>query len=160
MPKQVVLLSGPVASGKTTLAQALVERYGFHPFKTRQLIQSVKEVKSERRALQRAGDVLDRDTNGEWIAQAVASKLQSLPEDCSIVIGAVRIKKQIDALRRAFGSRVVHIHLTASEEELRSRYENGGIQRSVEELKTYADVRKNKTERLIEQLAVPGAHRE
>ena len=65
MPKQVVLLSGPVASGKTTLVQALVEKYGFHPFKTRQLIQAVKNVKSERRALQRAGDVLDRQTDGK-----------------------------------------------------------------------------------------------
>src|ERR1035438_10627929 len=65
MPKQVVLLSGPVASGKTTLVQALVEKYAFHPFKTRQLIQAVKNVKSERRALQRAGDVLDRQTDGK-----------------------------------------------------------------------------------------------
>jgi len=30
MPSQVVLLSGPVASGKTTLAEALEVKYGFH----------------------------------------------------------------------------------------------------------------------------------
>jgi adenylosuccinate synthase len=152
MPKQVVLLSGPVASGKTTLAQALVEKYGFHTFKTRQLIQAVKEVKAERRSLQRAGDSLDRQTGGEWIAQAVAKEIQKLPDDRSIIIDAVRIKKQIDALRRAFGARVVHVHLTASADELRTRYENGG-NRSVEELRTYAEVRQNKTERLVDQLA-------
>ena len=78
MPKQVVLLSGPVASGKTTLVQALVEKYAFHPFKTRQLIQAVKNVKSERRALQRAGDVLDRQTDGKWIADAIAKAIQNL----------------------------------------------------------------------------------
>jgi adenylosuccinate synthase len=152
MPKQVVLLSGSVASGKTTLAQALVEKHSFHPFKTRQLIESVKETKNERRALQRAGDTLDRETGGQWIAQAVAKETLGLPEDVDIVIDAVRIKPQIDAIRRAFGARVVHIHLTASEKVLQERYENNSG-RAVQELRSYAEVRKNKTERLVESLA-------
>ena len=152
MPKQVVLLSGPVASGKTTLVQALVDKYAFHPFKTRQLIQAVKNVKSERRALQRAGDVLDRQTDGKWIADAIAKAIQNLPDDGRIIIDAVRIKPQIDALRRAFGARVLHVHLTASEKVLQARYENGRG-RSVEELGSYADVRKNKTERFVDLLA-------
>jgi adenylosuccinate synthase len=152
MPMQVVLLSGPVASGKTTLSKALVDKYSFHAFKTRQLIQAVKSVKNERRALQRAGDALDRQTDGKWIADAVGKAIQNLPDNVRLIIDAVRIKSQIDALRRAFGSRVLHIHLTAPEPELETRYRNGKG-RSVEELCSYSDVRRNKTERFVDQLS-------
>jgi adenylosuccinate synthase len=152
MPRQVVLLSGPVASGKTTLAEALEVKYAFHRFKTRQLIESIREVKTERRALQRAGEALDRRTKGEWIAEALAKEVQSLPDECRVVVDSVRIKPQIDAVRRAFGAHVIHIHLTASEEELRRRYE--GRERSIEELDSYAEVRADKTERLVGRLAV------
>jgi adenylosuccinate synthase len=152
MPRQVVLLSGPVASGKTTLAEALETKYGFHRFKTRQLIQSIREVKTERRALQRAGEALDRRTGGQWVADALAKEVQNLPDESRVVVDSVRIKPQIDAVRRAFGARVTHIHLTASEEELRRRYE--GRERSIEELSSYAEVRADKTERLVGRLAV------
>lgn len=151
MPRQVVLLSGPVASGKTTLADALETRYGFHRFKTRQLIQAIREVKAERRALQRAGEALDKKTSGQWVADALGRVVQSLTDDSCVVVDSVRIKSQVDAVRRAFGARVIHIHLTASEDKLRERYEKRI--RSIEELDSYADVRSNKTERLVGRLA-------
>jgi len=151
MPRQVVLLSGPVASGKTTLAESLEAKYGFHRFKTRQLIQSIREVKTERRALQRAGEALDRKTGGHWVADALGKVVQTLADDSCIVVDSVRIKSQIDAVRRAFGARVIHIHLTASEEKLRDRYEKRV--RSIEELGNYAEVRADKTERLVGRLA-------
>lgn len=152
MPKQIVVLSaGPVASGKSTLAQALVDQHGYRPFRTKLMIQAARSVKSERRTLQRAGDALDRQTGGEWIAQTVAKEIQSLPEDASVVIDSVRIKLQVDAIRRAFGARVVHIHLTASEKVLESRYRRR--QDGVQELDSYADVRRNRTERSVDELA-------
>jgi adenylosuccinate synthase len=146
-----VLLSGAVASGKTTLAEALEARFGFRRLKTRQLIESMREVKRERRALQRAGEALDRRTGGQWIAHALAQQTQTLPDGACIVVDSIRIKAQIDAVRRAFGAHVVHIHLTASEEKLRERYE--GRPRSIEELSTYSEVRADKTERLVGRLA-------
>jgi adenylosuccinate synthase len=79
MPKQVVLLSGPVASGKTTLVQALVEKYGFHPFKTRQLIQAVKNVK--RASVAPSSEqvmYLTGKPTAKWIADAIAKAIQNL----------------------------------------------------------------------------------
>ena len=68
--QRVVLLSGRVASGKSELGKRLVEDHAFFPIKTRELIQKhYPKVKTERRALQRAGDRLDRETSGEWIAR-------------------------------------------------------------------------------------------
>uniref|UniRef100_Q01T19 Adenylosuccinate synthetase n=1 Tax=Solibacter usitatus (strain Ellin6076) TaxID=234267 RepID=Q01T19_SOLUE len=152
MFSEIVLLSGPVASGKSTLAYALVRSYGFDWCKTRELIQRLKSTKGVRSALQTAGDGLDRRTKGEWIATAVAERSRTIPENARIVVDAVRAKSQIDAVRRAFGPLVVHIHLTAPEEDLRQRYENGRSP-SIEEFSSYAEVRQNKTERFVERLA-------
>jgi adenylosuccinate synthase len=91
-------------------------------FKTRELIQELlKNVPSERAALQKAGETLDRKTNGDWVASSLARKIQEKGSKCHVIVDSVRIKKQIDGLRRAFGSRVVHIHLTADPAILRKR---------------------------------------
>src|SRR5260370_33803854 len=123
MTRVIVLLSGPIAAGKTTLCDELVSRFGFSVFKTRELIQELcKDVPTERGALQKAGESLDRKTKGEWIAQSLARNVQALETTGNVVVDSVRIKKQIDGVRRAFGAQVVHIHLTAAEETLKKRY--------------------------------------
>jgi adenylosuccinate synthase len=151
MAKQIILLSGPVASGKTTLGKSLVERYGFRLIKTRELIRSQRSVGNERGALQRAGDALDRKTNGQWLANALDREIAGLPEDAKVLVDAVRLKSQADAVRAAFGQRVIHIHVTAPEAVLAARYATRLA--SVRELPSYADVRRNKTERNIDRLA-------
>lgn len=151
MAKQIILLSGPVASGKTTLGSSLVGRYGFRIVKTRALIHSQSHVNNERGALQRAGDALDRKTNGQWLANALDREIAQLPADARVLVDAVRLKAQADAVRAAFGQRVVHIHLTAPEAVLANRY--AGRLPSFRELQSYEDVRRNKTERNIDQLA-------
>jgi adenylosuccinate synthase len=151
MAKQVILLSGPVAAGKTTLGELLVERYGFRLVKTRHLIQAQRRVGSERGALQRAGDALDRGTNGQWLAIALDREIARFPEDAKVLVDAVRLRTQADAIRDAFGQRVIHIHLTAPQEVLAAGY--ASRRASVRELPSYEDLRKNKTERDIDKLA-------
>src|SRR5205085_903619 len=58
----------------------------------------------------------------------------------------------VEAIRKAFGSRVAHIHLTASLEELRRRYV---VARSGKpgEAPDYNDVLANDTERQVDRLA-------
>jgi adenylosuccinate synthase len=118
MTRVIVLLSGPIAAGKTILCEELVGRFGFTVFKTRELIQQLmQQVPSERGALQKAGESLDNKTKGEWIANSLAQKAQEMGATGNIVIDSVRIKKQIDGVRRAFG---VHVHLRADDRVLES----------------------------------------
>jgi adenylosuccinate synthase len=149
---KIVLLSGPICSGKSTLAERLVERYKATLFKTHDLIQTLKpKVPNERVALQRAGDVLDRSTNGRWIQKALERRIDGLPAESIVVIDAIRISSQVDGIREAFPTRVYHIHLTASRKELATRYESRNGQ--LTEVGSYEQVRVNRTERNVEQLA-------
>jgi adenylosuccinate synthase len=150
MASRVILLSGPVASGKTTLAQKLVDRYGHHLFKTRELITSLTGSEVARGQLQQAGERLDRRTNGRWVASALEREVSRLDEDATVIVDAVRIKLQVEAIRDAFGQRVVHVHLTAPVETLAKRY--SARSGAVQELKTYDSVRSNPTESHVEQL--------
>jgi len=151
MAKHIILLSGPVASGKTTLAMALVERYGFKLLKTRELIQSRLHVKAERGALQRAGVRLDRETGGQWLADALVRAEASSASDARLIVDSIRIEGQAEAIRAAFGPRVVHIHLDAPETTLSERY--GDREPHLKELASYDDVRRNRTERAVNKLA-------
>ena len=152
MAKQVVLVSGQISSGKTTLCTSLVERFGFVSFRTRDWIEeSVSDAKSERRAMQDYGDFLDRRTRGAWIRDALTRSLTKLPESANVVIDAVRIPEQIERLREAYGPRVFHIHLEAPLTVLTKRFkqrDRPGFQES----STYSDVMRNETEANVVKL--------
>jgi adenylosuccinate synthase len=117
------------------------------------LIQELlKDVPSERGALQKGGEALDHKTRGEWVAQALARKVQELGTTANVVVDSVRIKKQIDGVRRGFGVQVVHIHLTASPDILEKRYEARRRNARIKELPSYADAMKDPTEKGVETL--------
>jgi adenylosuccinate synthase len=150
----IVLLSGPIAAGKSSLGSRLVEHLGATRVKTRELLAQRFPHLNDRKALQRAGDRLDRETNGEWIATSVAAMLAGRPRAQSpplLVIDSVRIHEQVQAFRAAFGDAVLHVHLTADIDRLAERY--GQRRSAFQELPEYGDVRRNQTERRIERLA-------
>lgn len=152
MLSRVIVVSGPVSSGKSTLARALKERHGCSVVRTQELIALlVPTSEQERRSMQEAGDLLDRRDDGAWVATAVSRMAQELPDGSVVVVDSARIRGQIDGLRRAFGGRVVHIHLVAPESELSRRYLSG--KRHLKELRSYRALRDNRTERNIGQLA-------
>lgn len=155
MSRRVVLLSGPIASGKSSLAASLRTRFGAELIHTRELVElAVPPARRARRdALQAAGERLDKRTNGEWIVESLHDRLSSVPADALVIIDAVRHPGQIESLRRAFGTRVTHVHLTAPEATLAARYEERRATTTITELASYADVRRNVTERRIEKLA-------
>ena len=148
MASQIVVLSGGVSSGKSTLAGLLESRFRFYIIKTGNLLRSHLGVSEDaqlgRRELQETGERLDRATNGRWVSTALAEHLRQLEPDAFVLIDAVRIASQLDALREAFGSRVVHIHLRASLDELSIRYKRRSGTRIVE-MSSYDEVRQNAT---------------
>ncbi len=153
---RIVLLSGPIGSGKSALVRQLEERYRAKIIKTRELIlKKSPRTKSERTALQRAGQRLDGIDGGAWVGEALQRTIETHSSGQTprglFVIDAVRIQGQIEAIRKAYGTDVHHIHLTAPEEELERRYEerNGEGDHTVD----YSALKKNRTEREIEKLA-------
>src|SRR5262249_19097500 len=146
---------GPIASGKSMLARHLADHHGARCFRTKDwILQRRPKTPAFRLPLQEAGEALDVATKGRWVVDSLARELQTganLPTDTVIVLDSVRIPEQVESLRKAYGSLVVHIHVTASDEELRRRYKRRSAGSKDEP--SYEVVKRNATERKIESLA-------
>ena len=84
------------------------------------------------------------------VRDALARLEGDLPEDAVLLVDAVRIPEQIDAIRKSYGARVAHVHVTAPPEVLAERYETrtGGVK----ELASYEEVRQDPTEQRVRDL--------
>lgn len=171
---KVVVISGQVATGKSTLAHGLADRYGGSRVSTKELLQHAAErrgdeLPAERAALQAYGTKLDEETGGGWVADAVSALISGAgiagqaPADQAPVLGsdaptglwvidAVRIPAQIEALRSALGIDIVHVHLHSSTAVLAARYAERGEASGLKELSSYEDVAKDPTEQGVSAL--------
>src|SRR5689334_10752066 len=123
MPRKIVLVSGSVASGKTTFVERLKQEFDHvHVVKTKDVIRELaaktlrRELEPERRAMQQFGDRLDRETKGLWVRDALRRMLSQLgpaEPDAIAIVDAVRIPDQIKKIRESYGYLVAHIHLRA-----------------------------------------------
>ena len=153
MFKRLILISGPVGAGKSTIGSALERDFGVRVVKTRQLLLDMTSSENERANLQAAGEALDRRTNGSWVADAIqrAAEKPEFADNADILVDSVRIPAQIEAIRQKYGARVFHAHLTASPKELARRYEER--KKITEgELPTYDAVRADPTESRVDEL--------
>lgn len=160
MRPRIVVVSGPVGAGKSTLAGRLANRFGAVHIRTRDLIverarQNGDTPPSDRAGLQAYGEQLDLETNGSWVAQDLAAQINSMDTSRLIVVDGVRIAQQVEAMRAAFGRDVVHLHLHAPHNELAARYERRRStgQSGIKELPSYDDVARNPTEAHVTDLA-------
>ena len=159
MPKLVVLISGNVSAGKTTLSDGLRRQYKASIVKTKEVLKDLaikklkRELPSERRALQEFGEQLDDETNGEWVLNALKKHIvdAKVGQEDIVVVDAVRILPQIKVIRRAYHFAVKHVHLEAPPKALARRYRTRG-DTGVKELPKYSDVEQNATESRVATL--------
>lgn len=149
--KSLFVISGPVGVGKSAFCKEFESRFGAVRLSTRKILTD-RGVPDDRDALQVAGEKLDRETDGKWVADGAVQWARNVREDGVLLIDSARIEKQIEHLRHTFGQNVAHIHLTASTETLQQRYSNRD--RQLREFDTYDELRNNTTEANIEQLGV------
>ena len=153
-PYRIVVISGPICSGKSSLSGLLQSKYAAKRVKTRDLIVAASpRTRKTRLALQRAGNKLDKERGASWITdellRVIEERESSTPEGL-YVVDSVRKKEQVEAIRYAFGSAVVHhIHLDAEETELKRRYES----RADRDEQGYKKARAEATERRVGALA-------
>jgi adenylosuccinate synthase len=150
----VVVVSGPVAGGKSALAQALADRFAGVRLSTRELLMPrlAPGEAPTREALQRIGAGLDAETDGRWVVDRMSRRIYDAPEDL-VVIDSARIRGQVDGLRQAFGPEVRHVHITASQETCAARYEERRSRSEVQESATYDEVTSDSTEAQVDSLS-------
>lgn len=156
MAKQIVILSGHVCAGKSTLASKLAERFGFRHVKTWSFIQARgQNLNLDRTTLQNYGQHLDDRTKGSWLRDDLQKIVLLEGENSLIVVDSVRHPGQIEYLRKAYSRRIIHVHLTAERNELEKRYKQRLERKTdITELKSYNDVLANRTEAAVEDLAL------
>ncbi|MBZ5513723.1 MAG: adenylosuccinate synthetase [Acidobacteriia bacterium] len=163
MPKQIVLLSGKIRSGKSTLSNLLKDQFGFQVVKTKDVIRTLarerlgREIESDRLEMQKFGNTLDHETRGRWVRDALARAIRDLGSagpDARLVVDAVRIPDQIRAIRQAYSFSVVHIHLKAPDKVLEERYKRRPSAGSAE-LVSFSEAQKDKTEARVKELEDP-----
>lgn len=154
MFEKVILLSGQISSGKSTLANGLAERFEMEILKTREVIGKLvpDDLSRNRKVLQNKGDSLDKKKHGKWVLDALRERMRSVRPSAVMIVDSIRTVDQIEAIREAYGRQVVHIHLKAPESELEKRYNLRHTQ-GTETTRNYAEAKENVTEQLIEELA-------
>jgi adenylosuccinate synthase len=139
----IVLLSGAIASGKTTLAEELTSRHGFRRLKSSDHLKAIcaeKGVEITRANLQKVGDDLDLDTDFKWLISDIAApQIASTPDQQRWLVDAVRKERQVEHFREAFGSQVLHAHIWAPDEVLKVRYNQRRLAADQEGPTTYAE---------------------
>lgn len=160
--KIILMLSGEIASGKTTLAENLAKAFDFKLFKTREAIKDLakKQLKGQppdRTFLQKFGTQQDKKNDGKWVLEYFQNDFNfSFEKGSFYVVDAIRFGKQIEHFRNAFSYAVVHIHLTASPKCLQKRFlerpEVHGLSR-IAALDKYHEAKSDPTEMRVHHLA-------
>ncbi len=150
----LLVISGGLASGKSTLSQSLAEQLDCEVIRTSDLILKLEpNTPKTREGMQKAGNKLDRKTDHSWVADEIASIIFDTDNVSNLfVLDGVRKPKQMEVLQGAIGHRYVrHIHLDVSTQEQAKRFEvaNRDKDKSISFQKAIADA----SEKQLKELA-------
>ena len=124
----VIGISGRICSGKTTAARML-EKAGFSYTRFSLVIDD--EIKAvggslDRATRQRVGEEIHCKMGQRWLCERV---LERVGVERTIVIDGLRFPEDRAFFVERFGSRFIHLHILASDETRRNRYnEDAGVQ--------------------------------
>ncbi len=120
----VIVISGQVAAGKTTAGKMLRER-GFQYARISQAIRTrwdqARGEKPPRSWYQEMGMKLHHDIGQRALCQETMSFIEN--PSASFVVDGARWHEDVTFFRERFGSRLIHIHLIASTEVRKKRFE-------------------------------------
>jgi adenylosuccinate synthase len=121
--KTIILLSGPIGSGKTTLAMHIERNHAACNVSTATILSALIGRDLSRRELQQVG-LERRFQGGKWIANEVSRSAREDPTAEVIVVDAVRTTQQVREIRELAVKRwrILHVHLTAADQHLTERY--------------------------------------
>jgi hypothetical protein len=116
-PEGLVILAGPLGSGKTTVATALATGQSFEVLSVRSLLASTAAgPHPSRQQLEDLGMQIEAETAGSWIADSLRTRRGRW------VVDSARTRRQVAHLR-ALPTVSILIYLTASARVRRERYE-------------------------------------
>lgn len=124
--KRLLLLSGPIAVGKSAVARHLVE-HRFERMGSGQYLMDLATKQgtgTSRADLQLLGDTLDQQTDYRWLINEITEvRMTASPEHAFWLFDSVRKRRQILNFKAIYGRLALHVHLNASEEVLQQRYQ-------------------------------------
>ncbi len=159
--KIIIVLSGEICTGKSTLADRLEEKFHFLRCKTREGLnylaeQELKGKTPDRAFFQKFGEKLDVEGGGKWVLEYFNYLFhKEFDQHPLYLVDSARIIQQIQHVRDAYSFFVYHIHLKASSETLEKRfYERGEIKiLPLEEQKAkYEAYKRDPTEQQVNSL--------
>ncbi|QTH15317.1 hypothetical protein C4C32_05280 [Pseudomonas corrugata] len=128
--KRLLLLSGPMASGKSSVSIVLQEYFGYFSISSGSFLRAQLIGQGEvldRHKLQELGDSLDRSTDFTWLIDSIAKPaIDARPDIDNWLLDAVRKSRQVELFRHYFAGAVMHVHIDAPESVLQQRYAERG----------------------------------
>lgn len=147
--RTVVLITGKICTGKSSLSRDLAQEFGYHIIQTSAFlkVEAVKrKLPTERESLQQLGDILDHETNHEWLFNYIENEIEELADNRNVVIDNIRNQKQLEFFRKCFNWEIVHVHLYAPTATLLQRFAKLTTSDNVAEAYEKANILKDDTD--------------